>query len=129
MLGNKKLHTPPSLLSTPLIIEGNIKNTGEMHVDCIIEGTIQSTILIVGATGKIKGNVIADKLILKGRIEGQCHAKNIYLHEKSYIDGNIHYETIAIEKGALIKGKIIHDLKNDIQTKVNRTAVDKKIKQ
>ena len=59
---------PASMLSQDLNIVGNIKTTGDIQVEGTVEGDIKAHLLTIGETATIKGEVVADDVVINGRI-------------------------------------------------------------
>ena len=57
----------PSILSSDLNVKGNMETTGDIQVEGKVEGDIRAHLLTVGESATIKGEVIADDLVVHGR--------------------------------------------------------------
>ena len=55
---------PPSVLSTDLTVTGNMKTTGDIQVEGNVEGDIHAHLLTVGETAVIKGEIVADDVVV-----------------------------------------------------------------
>ena len=66
-----KAKPPASVLSQDLHVIGNIKTTGDIQVEGTVEGDIRAHLLTIGETATIKGEVIADDIVINGRIIGR----------------------------------------------------------
>ena len=62
---------PASTLSADLTITGNLKTTGDIQVEGTVEGDIRAHLLTVGEGATIKGEVVADDVVVNGRIVGK----------------------------------------------------------
>ena len=60
----------------------------------------------MGREGRIKGTVIAESARLGGTIEGAVTVRNLTIAAQAKIMGDVAYETIAIENGAHIDGRL-----------------------
>ena len=60
----------PSMIGEDLIIAGNVTSNGELHVDGHIQGDVQCGSLVLGETSQIEGNVVADEVVIRGRLIG-----------------------------------------------------------
>ena len=61
-----KAKPPASTLSADLHITGNLKTTGDIQVEGTVEGDIRAHLLTIGETATIKGEVIADDVVVNG---------------------------------------------------------------
>lgn len=96
----------PSVLSSDLIIQGNLRTTGDIQVEGQVEGDIRAHLLTVGETAVIKGEVIADDVIVNGRVIGKVRGLKVRLTSTAQVEGDIIHKTIAIESGAHFEGSV-----------------------
>jgi cytoskeletal protein CcmA (bactofilin family) len=94
----------PSLLSTDLMISGNINSTGEIQIDGTFEGDIKAETLLIGETALVKGEIIADTVRVHGRIEGLVRARVVSLAKSAHVVGDVLHSELAIEQGAYLEG-------------------------
>ena len=66
-----KAKPPASVLSADLHVTGNMKTTGDIQIEGTVEGDIRAHLLTVGEGATIKGEVIADDVVVNGRIVGR----------------------------------------------------------
>ncbi|UWQ16360.1 polymer-forming cytoskeletal protein [Jannaschia sp. M317] len=96
----------PSTLSSDLVIKGDIKTTGDIQVEGEIEGNIQAHLLTVGEGATIRGEVIADDIVVNGRVVGRVRGLKVRLTSTARVEGDIIHKTIAIESGAHFEGAV-----------------------
>ena len=101
-----KAKPPASLLSADLHITGNMKTTGDINVEGTVEGDIRAHLLTIGETATIKGEVIADDVIVNGRVVGRVRGLKVRLTSSARVEGDIIHKTIAIESGAHFEGSV-----------------------
>jgi cytoskeletal protein CcmA (bactofilin family) len=94
----------PSVLSSDLKVKGNLLTSGDIQIEGIIEGDIQAHLLTVGETSKIKGEIIADDVIINGNVIGCVRGLKVRLTNKARVQGDIIHKAIAIESGAHFEG-------------------------
>ncbi|PST91097.1 bactofilin family protein [Photobacterium jeanii] len=107
---NKQGGTPSQHATTTVIAKGcNI--TGELQLACdiqvdgIIEGKLRlEKTLIVSNSGRLKGEIFADKIIVNGLIEGTCYANAIEILDKGKVSGTIYCDDLSIERGGCFLG-------------------------
>lgn len=89
-------------------IQGNITASSLKLSNCSLIGdVVVNDAVAIGAQSKISGNVTAKDLICAGHITGDLTiAENMVLEKTAQINGNIVTGTLAVEKGAVIKGNI-----------------------
>lgn len=101
-----KAKPPASMLSSDLVISGNLKTTGDIQVEGTVEGDIRAHLLTVGETATIKGEVSADDVVVNGRIVGRVRGLKVRLTSTARVEGDIIHKTIAIESGAHFEGSV-----------------------
>jgi cytoskeletal protein CcmA (bactofilin family) len=104
--GAPRAKVAPSVLSSDLVITGNLRTTGDIQVDCQVEGDIRAHLLTVGESATIKGEVIADDVIVNGRVIGKVRGLKVRLTSSAQVEGDIIHKTIAIESGAHFEGSV-----------------------
>ncbi len=100
---------PPSILSFGLRITGNLVTDGELQVDSFVEGDIAATKITVGERACVKGEIVAEVVIVEGEISGSVRARQVELAHTAKVHGDICHETLAIEAGAHVDGLLKHE--------------------
>lgn len=101
-----KAKPTPSLLSSDLLITGNLKTSGDINVEGQVEGDIRAHLLTVGEGATVKGEVVADDVIVNGRVVGRVRGLKVRLTSTARVEGDIIHKTIAIESGAHFEGSV-----------------------
>ncbi|MCU0908475.1 MAG: polymer-forming cytoskeletal protein [Rhodobacteraceae bacterium] len=96
----------PSILSSDLTIVGNLKTTGDIQVEGTVEGDIRAHLLTVGEGATIKGEIVADDVVVNGRVVGRLRGLKVRLTSTARVEGDIIHKTIAIESGAHFEGSV-----------------------
>ena len=68
-----------SVLSSDLTVVGNLKTTGDIQVEGTVEGDIRAHLLTVGETATIRGEIVADDIVVNGRGIGRVGGLNVPL--------------------------------------------------
>lgn len=97
---------PASILSSDLHVTGNMKTTGDIQVEGTVEGDIRAHLLTIGESATIKGEVVADDVVINGRIVGRVRGLKVRLTSTARVEGDIIHKTIAIESGAHFEGSV-----------------------
>ena len=95
-----------SNLSEDLKVIGNIKTLGDIQVEGMVEGDIRAHLLTIGESATIKGEVVADDVVINGRIIGRVRGLKVRLTSTARVEGDIIHKTIAIESGAHFEGSV-----------------------
>ncbi len=88
-------------------IKGTLKFSGELTFEGKLEGEVQTEgLLNVGDTAVINGNVNAQSVIVRGKVNGNLTAKEkVDLKAKAEIFGDIRAAKLVIEEGVTFVGK------------------------
>ena len=101
-----KAKPPASVLSSDLTITGNVKTSGDIQVEGVVEGDIRAHLLTVGESATIKGEIVADDIVVNGRVIGRVRGLKVRLTSTARVEGDIIHKTIAIESGAHFEGSV-----------------------
>jgi len=101
-----KSKPPASVLSADLQITGNIKTTGDIQIEGVVEGDIRAHLLTVGEGATVKGECIADDVVVNGKVVGKVRGLKVRLTSTAKVEGDIIHKTIAIESGAHFEGSV-----------------------
>jgi cytoskeletal protein CcmA (bactofilin family) len=101
-------HTTFSILGADVVITGNVSASVDLHIDGKIQGDLKCANLVQGEASEIKGSVVADTAKLAGTIDGSIEAKTLVIHASARITGDVTYESVTIEQGAHVDGKLTH---------------------
>lgn len=96
----------PSALSSDLHIKGNLKTTGDINIDGQVDGDIRAHLLTIGEGATVRGEVMADDVVVHGRIVGRVRGLKVRLSSTARVEGDIIHKTIAIESGAHFEGSV-----------------------
>ena len=105
--GETKTERPkmiPSIIGEGLTITGNVASKGEIQVDGEIQGDIHCGSLLLGDTAQVVGAVIAEDIVVRGRVVGSIRGVRVTLQAQSHIEGDIIHQSLAIEQGAYFEG-------------------------
>ena len=95
-----------SQLSSDLVISGNLKTTGHIQIEGTVEGDIRAHLLTIGEGATVKGECLADDVVVNGRVIGKVRGLKVRLTSSARVEGDIIHKTIAIESGAHFEGTV-----------------------
>ncbi|MFZ3581937.1 bactofilin family protein [Loktanella sp. DJP18] len=101
-----KAKPPASILSSDLLVTGNMKTTGDIQIEGQVDGDIRAHLLTVGEGATVKGEVMADDVVIHGRVIGRVRGLKVRLASTARVEGDIIHKTIAIESGAHFEGSV-----------------------
>lgn len=95
------------LISKGTNVKGVILATGAVHVYGEVDGEITAQEIIVGISGKVSGVVKVDVADIQGVVINLLEVKKtLIVRSNGKISGTISYQSLEIESGGLIEGKI-----------------------
>ncbi len=97
----------PSILSKDARMTGDLVSQGELHVDGQIQGDVRCHTLVIGETGSVVGEILAELVHVHGEVSGQIRARKVTLAHTAHVTGDVTHESLAIEAGAHIAGRCI----------------------
>ena len=77
-------------------------------MDGTLEGDIKSAMLTVGEKASVKGEIICENVVVRGRVEGAIRAKQVALAATAHIVGDILHSSLSVESGAHFEGNCRH---------------------
>lgn len=95
-----------SVLSADMQISGNMRTTGDVVIECVVDGDIRAHLLTVGESATIRGEIVADDIVINGRVIGRVRGLKVRLTSTARVEGDIIHKTIAIESGAHFEGSV-----------------------
>lgn len=95
----------PSVIGEDLTVEGNIISKGEVQLEGEIKGDVHCTSLVIGDKALVEGGVVAEDVIVRGRVVGSIRGHRVTLQSSSHVEGDIFHQSLAIEQGAYFEGK------------------------
>lgn len=98
----------PSIISTDLVVHGNLVATGDIQIDGTVEGDIRSQSVTVGEKASINGEIVAEDIVIRGRVIGTIRGRRVQLSSTSHVEGDILHEALAVETGAFFEGNCRH---------------------
>jgi cytoskeletal protein CcmA (bactofilin family) len=97
------------VVTSSLIIKGEIRGREDLYVDGEVQGTIHLSEgrVTIGPHGKISADVDAREVIVRGKVKGSVRGRErVEIGRTGEIRGDIATMRIAIEEGAQIHSKV-----------------------
>ena len=99
----------PATLGTSIQIKGELTGNEDITIDGKVEGKIElrQHQLTIGPSGKIKADIHAKRITIKGEVQGNISAQEVVeIQAGGRLRGDIITPRIAIADGAFFKGSI-----------------------
>jgi cytoskeletal protein CcmA (bactofilin family) len=93
-----------SFIDAPLTIVGDLHSEGDVRIDGRICGNVRCAQLVLGREAVITGSVIAEQVIVRGRIIGTIRAPAVVIQDTAHVESEITYGSLAIDDGAFFEG-------------------------
>ena len=96
-----------NVLNSDVEIKGNLKFAGELTFEGKLDGEIQTDgLLNLGDSAVITGNINAQSVVVRGKINGNINAKEkIEIKAKTELFGDIRAAKLVVEEGVTFVGK------------------------
>ena len=115
----------PSIISSDMIVNGALAAGGDIQVDGKVQGDITSGSLTVGEKAVVEGEILAEEVIVRGKIVGSIRARKVQLCSTCHVEGDIYHQALAVETGAYFEGNCRHSddpMKESVPTGGRRSA-------
>jgi tetratricopeptide (TPR) repeat protein len=115
-----------SVIGNDLIILGEtitLITQNELQIDGHVQGDVHGKQVMISKEGSVTGKVCAEKIDIRGGVNGFIRALFVALHESAKVDGDIMHQKISISKGAELDGRVQRTKdKNDLIHVLNASA-------
>lgn len=98
---------PPSrsIIDACLVITGNLHSERDVQVDGKLHGDIHCSQLVVSRDATIDGNIVADEVVVRGKVKGVIRAKQVMLLDTAQVESDIFHKSLVVEQGACFDGQ------------------------
>lgn len=96
-------------ISQGIKIKGEVTGSEDLFVDGLVDGKLNLTngSLTIGPNGIVKADVNAREVIVRGKVEGKVTGRDkVQLWSTGQVIGEVQTERLAIEEGAMLRGKV-----------------------
>ena len=95
-----------SLVSRPVVVEGEISGEENLHVDGRVKGIIRlAGDLFVGASGVVEAEIDARSIVIQGAVTGKVLAwRKLEIHPSGRFNGEATAASYEIRQGAVFEG-------------------------
>ncbi|GAA4014079.1 polymer-forming cytoskeletal protein [Actimicrobium antarcticum] len=124
MFTRKSKSTIDSLIGLSTSIVGDVHFKGGLRIDGHVKGNVvadsaDGSMLVISEQAKIEGDVRVAHLVVNGEIRGQVFsAELLELQPKARITGDVYYKALEMHGGAVVSGKLTHDMAVEPQLKL-----------
>lgn len=85
---------------------GELRSTGTVRIDGVLEGGASVDWVIVGEGGLIRGNVVCRGTIVGGKVEGDIRSDDLVeIKSKGELTGDVYAQRLSMSEGAVFEGR------------------------
>lgn len=95
----------PSTIGEDLTITGNVTSKDEIHIDGHVQGDFHCASLVLGENSQIEGNVIAEDVVIRGRLIGSVRGLQVMLQSTSHVEGDLLHKDLPWSKERISEGE------------------------
>ncbi len=101
------------------VIVGEISANGSIRIDGVSGSVIRhggkEVTVVVSKTGIVTGDIVADIVIIEGRVDGNIKAKQVCFHSTANLSAgkSIEYDTLQVNPGAWIDGLVLTKMRSE----------------
>ena len=77
------------VIDASLVITGNLQSERDIQLDGELRGDIRCSQLIVSRDAAIDGNIVADEVVVRGRVKGIIRAGQVMLQDTARVESEI----------------------------------------
>jgi cytoskeletal protein CcmA (bactofilin family) len=96
-------------ISQGIKIKGEVTGSEDLFVDGQVDGKLSLTngSLTIGPNGRVKADVTAREVIVRGTVEGKVSGRDkVLLGSTGQVTGEVQTDRLAIEDGAMLRGRV-----------------------
>ena len=94
-----------STISEDLVIDGNVTSKGELRLDGQVHGDVHCVTFVLGENAQLEGSVVAEKVIVRGRLIGSVRALKVMLQSTAHVEGDLFHKGLSLEQGTHFEGE------------------------
>jgi cytoskeletal protein CcmA (bactofilin family) len=98
-----------SVLGKSVVFKGEFEADEDLLIDGRVEGKIthRAEHLTIGAHGDVKADIMAQRVLVQGRVVGNIHATDtIVIEPSAHVVGNLFAPRVGLKEGAEFDGRI-----------------------
>ena len=94
-----------STIGQDLVITGDVTCKSALVIEGQIRGNVHCASLVVGESSEIEGNVVAEDVVIRGRVIGSIRGLRVILESTCHIEVDLVHASLAMEQGAYFEGR------------------------
>lgn len=110
-----KLAQGVTLIAANTEVVGDVRFKDQLYVNGLVEGSLiggpdDAATVIISEEGRVHGDIRVPNVVINGEVEGDVYASaRVELAAKARVKGNVYYQLIEMQLGAMVDGQLLHD--------------------
>jgi cytoskeletal protein CcmA (bactofilin family) len=97
-----------SIIGGQTEVTGDLDVKGTLQVDGLVKGRVKADCVVLSESSRIKGDVVANKIIVSGRVEGNLRAEEVIeIMPKGKVIGDVVTNRISVAEGGELNGNVV----------------------
>ena len=98
-----------TLIGPGIRVDGDLAFTGGLRIDGEVRGNViaapgEPSVLVIGATGRVQGDIEATRMVVSGVVSGSIHVTGLLeLLPGARISGDLRYGALEVHAGAILQ--------------------------
>jgi cytoskeletal protein CcmA (bactofilin family) len=100
-----------SVLGADCTVHGDVRCTGTIRVDGVVEGTVEAEdTIIIGHDAKVTASLHANQIIIGGEVHGDVTADDrVEIQATGSLHGDLRAPKLSISEGVIFEGRSLMD--------------------
>lgn len=114
-MARNKIDKGVTLIAANTEITGDVKFENQLYINGHVAGNVladagSDATVVVSEEGSVAGEIRVPNVVVNGKVEGHVYAANrVELATKAAVKGNVYYNLIEMQLGAMVDGQLVHD--------------------
>lgn len=93
-----------TMISMNVEMSGTLISPDELQIAGKIDGNVRASAVTVRASGLVRGDIVADVVIVHGAVEGRIYGASVQLAAGAKVTGDIFHGALGIDTNATFEG-------------------------
>lgn len=91
-------------ISINVEMSGTLVSPDDLHIAGKIDGNVRASMVTVRASGVVRGDIVAECVIVHGTVEGRIYGATVQLAATANVRGDIFHSALGIDTDAAFEG-------------------------
>lgn len=112
---------PPTVIQREMELSGLILTDGAIELYGSHTGDVCAKGFTLGDTGVLKGDIVAEEVVISGHGEGRITARRVRLSAGARYRGDILHQRLSVEDGAEFEGAVLRKTDESAWAEISKT--------